>query len=75
MQPGDSYTKSGKTFTIQFVERGQVFGVMYREGFGCPDDWDGTEAEFPDGYLGNYRMTIAEFEKAIVGAVVAEAVS
>lgn len=72
MTPGTSYTKKSKTFTIQAIERGQVFGVMYREGFTCPDDWDGAGS--PEGYLGNMRLDVADFEREIVGAVV-EAVS
>ncbi len=65
MEAGDSYTKNGKTFTIQMIENGQVYGVMYREGFGYVEDFDG---ESPEGYLGNMRLEIADFEKSIEGA-------
>lgn len=60
-QPGDRYTASGVTVTVQWVERGMVYYLKRRA--------DADMAAWDD-YLGNFRMSISEFDAQLAAAVI-----
>ena len=68
-QRGDCYTKHGIDVIVHFVERGEVYGVKYRQGgsdaslFLPPDEW-----EIPADCLGTFRMPLNEFLTAVADA-------
>lgn len=69
--PGESFTKNGKRFTVQFVENNTVYGVMYKDDAPVYDDSE-YHGEYPPGYLDNYRISIEDFELAVADAVKTE---
>lgn len=69
--PGTSYTRNGIQFTVQFVERGCVYGVRYRADVALEEINAAIDAgREPPGYLGNCRISLEDFDSEVAGASV-----